>query len=118
MSMLMAKLSAYMFTARCLILAGKEDSMNMDPFSYIKKNKVSDNTAIKGFGVSAYNLLIVLAAIGIVTTVIICGIRLLGKGKSRQEGKSRLGIIILTGIAIFAFVFIANQVLKIANKLI
>ncbi len=118
MSMLMAKLSAYMFTVRCWILAEKEVSMDMDPFSYIKKNKVSDNTAIKGLGVSVFNLLIALAATGILMTIIICGIRLFGKGKSRQEGKSRLGIIILTGIAIFSFVFFANQILKIANNFI
>ena len=38
------------------------------------------------------------------------------KGKTRQEGKSRLSVVSVVCIAIFSFVFLAGEVLKVANN--
>lgn len=98
------------------ILAG-EAAMNMDPFSYLENNKVSDNSSLRGMGASLYRLLIAIGAIGIVLTIMISGLlMMLGKGKTRQEGKSRLSVVSVVCIAIFSFVFLAGEVLKVANR--
>lgn len=98
------------------ILAG-DTKMNMDPFSYLENNKVSDNSSLRRMGASLYGLLKAVGAIGVVLTIMISGfLMMLGKGKTRQEGKSRLSVVSVVCIAIFSFVFLAGEVLKVANN--
>lgn len=98
------------------ILAG-DTKMDMDPFSYLNNNKVSDNGSLQKMGASLYSLLIAIGAIGVVLTIMISGLlMMLGKGNTRQDGKSRLVVISVICIAIFSFVFLAGEVLKIANS--
>lgn len=98
------------------ILAG-DTKMDMDPFSYLNNNKVSDNGSLQKMGASLYRLLIAIGAIGVVLTIIISGLlMMLGKGNTRQDGKSRLSVISVVCIAIFSFVFLAGEVLKVANN--
>lgn len=94
--------------------------MDMDPFSYIKKNDVSDNEAIRGTGASAYQLLMAVAIVGLAVTIVICGIRYgLGKkGKSLEEAKHRFLIEVLIGSCIFGFIFLTGTVMTIINNFV
>lgn len=91
--------------------------IDTDPFKLIngKNNGIADNKQLKGTASSFYGLLSVVGIIGIILSIIICGILIYSKkdAKKRQEAKEQLLFKFIIAILIFSFSWIIGVVLKI-----
>lgn len=82
-------------------------------------NKLSSDANIRGTAASFYKLFEVIGIIGIVLSIMICGIAFYRKdARKRQEAKSNLMIKFIIAIAIFGFAWLVGVILNITTSLV
>lgn len=87
---------------------------NTDPFSLLSNNNISNDTNLRGTFASFYQLLKVVGIIGIIASIVICGLKLSSKvATTREEGKNQLLTKGIISIAIFSFIGILGMILDV-----
>jgi hypothetical protein len=91
----------------------------VDPFDLLQ-DEVSNNAVLRTNAASAYDLLLIIGVIGLFSTIIICGLRLvLSKNSSKKsETKATIGFKTWLAIGFFGFVSIMGIVYKAIKMLI
>ena len=93
-------------------------NINLDPWSYLGKNAISENQALQGTASGAFQLMITIGIIGIMATIIFAFINMGSENsKKREEGKSLLSSKIVVGILLFGLVGILGLVFEIILKI-
>lgn len=86
---------------------------NTDPFSLLNNN-ISNDTNLRGTFASFYQLLKVVGIIGIIVSIVVCGLKVSSKdAKAREEGKNLLLTKGIISIAIFSFIGVLGMILDI-----
>lgn len=97
-----------------------DTDLDLDPYSYLKDNTIVENDTLKHTGFEIYQLLMVIGIIGMMLSLITCGIMLMlaRKGSKLEESKHRIMGTVIIGFVIFAFPFFLGVVMKMANSLL
>lgn len=96
----------------------------INPWDYLGPNDMSGNNpgtnAVRAFFVEWYNLLFILGAIGLVLSLMWCGISLmLGKNKDKAaDAKGAIGFKILIAIGISSFLTIVGIFMNVVKGLV
>lgn len=110
----------YAVSLRLYTKATPEPTMNPNPFSYVKKYKITSNKTIRNTGASWYGLMQTFAIIGFAISIIVLCIMLAysKSGENRNEVKKQAMIKIGIFLTICAFAWLFGQAVKIAASII
>ena len=93
------------------------EKVDMNPWSYLGENAVSDDTALQTIASGAHEVIIKIALIGLALSLFIAYTKLgSGNANKREEGKEELRAKIVTGIAVFGSVSILGMLFEIFSK--
>lgn len=110
----------YISSLRLYTKATPEPTMNPNPFSYVKKSKITSNKTMRSTGASWYELMQTVSIIGMVFSFFVIGIMLAysKSGEKRNEVKKQAMIKIGIFLTICAFAWLFGQAVKIAASFI
>ena len=93
--------------------------INKNPFSYIEDNTISDNKAMRNTAMSFYQLMIVFAVIGTMTSLTFAGYKLMfaKSGNDTSEAKKSILIKMLLQVMVFGFVGILGIIFEVTKSL-
>lgn len=91
-----------------------------NPFDILQDSYITKNDTFRDNAASAYQLLLVIGIIGLVTSLIMIGLKLsINKNSSkRSEEKSKLGFKIWLGILFFSFVTLMGYIYLAITKVV
>ena len=103
------------FPHACGRLLAKKDAMNLDPFSYLTDNSVTKDAAIRDLAASWYGVVKTFSIIGLLITIVACGISLAVTKNSRRREEVKRSILVKGAVfcGICAFAFFIGQVASI-----
>lgn len=94
-------------------------TISTDPFEIMRDNAgIADDATVQGAGASAYRLLMVVGVIGILSSIMICGVSLALRknGQARQEVKHTLMVKLGIAVVLFGFVGLLGLVLQVISQ--
>lgn len=93
-------------------------SVDMNPWSYLGENAVSDDSALQAIGSGAYGVVFKIAVIGVAVSLLIACTKLgSGNANKREEGKEQIMSKMIVGIAVFGSVGLLGILFSILSQL-
>lgn len=98
---------------------GDSIKIDMDPFSYLNRNEISNNESLRNGAMSFYQLMMIVGVFGVVVSLLVgaCKLLMAQKGNSVADAKKEIVVKMFIGIIIFGFVSILGIVFEIASSL-
>lgn len=103
-----------------VFLTGQRSVADDSPWDILNDTGITEVAAMRQMSASYYRLMVALGAVGILTSFMAIGLKLIWakNARNRREGKEEFLFKILSGIAIFAYVALAGMLYKAVVKLV
>lgn len=91
-----------------------------NPFSLYKKGYITENEDLRATSVSFYEFMMVVGVLGLVITIVICGIRLAlsHNSKKAEQIKDILTGKVWIALGLFSFVAVVGLIFDIINSIV
>ncbi len=102
-----------------IVLAAGKDLKKASPWDILADKSITEVATVRQMSASYYRLMIALGAVGILTSLMVIGLKLMWarNPQSRRAGKEELMFKVISGIGIFSYVALMGMLYNAVVKL-
>lgn len=102
-----------------LVLKNYKEAREISPWDILEDKSITDVSAMQNMSASYYRLMIALGAVGVLTSLMVIGIKVMWakSSQSRRARKEELMFKVLIGIAIFSYLSLIGMLYGAVTKL-